>query len=93
MSQEEKEENCGLNPLELVQVQMLNSVGMMYCGDDRLMKIAKRQHQRVVRFCRNEWLTSERLDGEFMNLDESCHAWTLWRDTEARRRTGYSIWV
>ncbi|RDW59993.1 hypothetical protein BP5796_11599 [Coleophoma crateriformis] len=90
---EEKEESCGLSPLELVQVQMLNSVGMMYCGDDRLMKLAKSQHQKLVRFCRNEWLASEAPESELMSIDESSHAWTLWRDTEARRRTGYSIWL
>lgn len=72
---------------------MLSSVGMVYCGDDRLMKLAKGQHQKLVRFCRDEWLASEYLDGGSTDINEPSHAWTSWRDAEARRRTGYSIWV
>jgi hypothetical protein len=82
--------------LIMTQVKLLCCVGMMYCGDRRLMTIAKNYHSDLTSFCDTEWarLSVEAgsspgsNDSEQMSMD-----WMIWIRAESSRRTGYCIWV
>lgn len=77
--------------LVLTQVKLLNCVGMMYCGDERLRAIAKCNHSDLVSYCERDW---KRLS-EYPQLpsDNANHDWKTWCQAESSRRTGYCIWV
>lgn len=79
----------------LTQATLLNCVGMMYCGDERLMRIAKTSHSGLVGFCDGEWSRSKlNTNYELLNSTKGVEQdWKLWCNAECRRRTGYCIWV
>jgi hypothetical protein len=80
-----------------MQSKILNCVGMMYCGDERLMKIAKTYHGILASFCEEEW---GRSSAENSNMEtvadrggKTGQNWNEWCEAETNRRTGYCIWV
>lgn len=90
----ETDDSSKLDTVLFTQAQILNCVGMMYCGDERLMQIAKTNHIRLTTFCSSEWteFTSDPMNVDSSNGDPG-HGWRIWYEGETRRRTGYSIWV
>lgn len=84
-----------IDEVSLAQVKLLNCTAMTYCADERMEKLGWRQHTDVVQYCRTLWITESTEDfsaplqaGDTVELQ-----WRRWRDVEARRRTGYGIWV
>lgn len=75
--------------LFLAQVKLLNCVGMLYCGDERLLQQGKAYHTDLVSFCNAEW-TSPVSHG-FSNTNDVNNDWRVWYEAESLRRTGYSI--
>lgn len=71
---------------------LLNCVGMMYCGDERLTKFAKTYHSNLVSFCNLEW-TEPGTNANSSTPSGIETEWKMWYEGECRRRTGYCIWV
>ncbi|KAF2156950.1 hypothetical protein K461DRAFT_7805 [Myriangium duriaei CBS 260.36] len=84
-----------IDPVLLAQVKLLNCIGMIYCGDERMENFGWRQHADVVRFCRTHWVNEDsvQLPTDAHLYSEVEVEWRHWRDIEARRRTGYGIWL
>ena len=79
----------------MAQIKLLNTIGMLYCGDGRLHDLALKAHGELVDFCLQDWdqtsiITAQNLDA--MGLDAESE-WKDWAEAESRRRTGYCIWV
>jgi hypothetical protein len=68
---------------------------MMYCGDERLSKIAEGYHGDLASFCSTEWsMTRSDVDQSHNNgMEDIDYGWRRWYEAESRRRTGYCIWV
>ena len=82
-----------IDPTLFAQVKLLNCIGMTYCGDDRMEKFGWRQHSDLIKFCKTHWVNEEDTQAQ---ADAHPHVdieWRQWRDIEARRRTGYAIWL
>lgn len=81
--------------LILTQVRLLSCIGMMYCGDQRLVERAKNGMSDLIAFCNTEWPNympeARRPLGD--NSSQVACDWELWCQAESHRRTGYSIWV
>ncbi|GAM89002.1 hypothetical protein ANO11243_070360 [Dothideomycetidae sp. 11243] len=84
-----------IDPVLLAQVKLLNSIGMIYCGDERMERFGWRQHSDVVKFCKTHWINEDevRSSADANHYSEVEVDWLHWRDVEARRRTGYAIWL
>lgn len=89
--QTENENGSKPSNLTLTQVKLLNCLGMMYSGDDRLQPLARRYQSDLLFFCNNEWAQTD-LEAS-NNAEEVSQGWKLWYEAESRRRTGYCIWV
>ncbi|KAH8799842.1 hypothetical protein F5884DRAFT_811368 [Xylogone sp. PMI_703] len=84
-----------IDSILLTQIKTLNCLGMMYCGDEVLLRSAKRYHGELVSFCDNEWKTHQ---SDNVMLDPSNDgaletAWRDWSTRESARRTGYCVWL
>ena len=78
--------------LFLAQVKLLNCVGMLYCGDERLLQQGKAYHTDLVSFCDAEWTSlASSVSNGFSNTNEVNNDWSVWYEAESLRRTGYSI--
>jgi hypothetical protein len=70
---------------------------MMYCGDERLMKIAKTHHSDLASFCEEEWGVSSvdrsNIEEVVGHGERTGQNWNEWCEAETNRRTGYCIWV
>lgn len=68
---------------------------MLYCGDTRLMTIAKSSHSDLVTFCETDWarLSSEGHISPASDSEQINNDWRSWIQAESSRRTGYCIWV
>jgi hypothetical protein len=79
----------------MIQIKVLNCVGMMYCGDRRLKSFAEGYLHEFVSFCHEEWTRpSVRSNPIPENDSENVgHDWRVWIQAESSRRTGYCIWV
>jgi len=84
-----------INEVSLAQVKLLSCTAMTYCADERMEKLGWRQHTDVVQYCRTLWITesTEDFSAPLQSGDTVELQWRRWRDVEARRRTGYGIWV
>ncbi|KAE9379029.1 hypothetical protein N431DRAFT_396985 [Stipitochalara longipes BDJ] len=80
--------------LVLTQIKLLNCVGMIYCGDERLSTMAEAYHGDLVSFCSTEWsrTLSEVEQSNINGADDVDYGWKRWHEAESRRRTGYCIW-
>lgn len=90
------ESDSELQPDELIftHIMLLNSIGMMYCGDERLAKFAKTYQSSLSAFCGDEWRRPTPHINSPTGSPSSIEArWKLWSEGECRRRTGYCIWV
>ena len=80
-----------------MQAKILNCVGMMYCGDERLMKIGKTYHSDLASFCEEEWevscVESSNVEEVADHVERTGQNWNEWCEAETSRRTGYCIWV
>ncbi|KAB8297286.1 hypothetical protein EYC80_002643 [Monilinia laxa] len=91
--------DSGCRNVVMIQVKLLNCVGMMYCGCDELSQAAKSYHRDLIDFCCYEWKASNnisRIGTTDSNLSETYQAkieWKEWHDAESIRRTGYCIWL
>ncbi|KAK0124407.1 hypothetical protein ONS95_009368 [Cadophora gregata] len=81
--------------LVLAQVKLLNCVGMMYCGDDRLRTLARGYHSDLAAFCTVHWAgPSVAATSKYPERTEQVDQdWQTWIQTETIRRTGYCIWL
>ncbi|KAI9737326.1 MAG: hypothetical protein M1834_009479 [Cirrosporium novae-zelandiae] len=88
-------DNSKPDDILVAQVKILNCVGMIYCSDERLVKIAANNHCELVTFCENEWKKPSASFDQLPNnsIESANHDWGVWRDTETRCRTGYCIWL
>jgi hypothetical protein len=95
LTQAETGKHPGLSKLLLTQIKVLNSVGMSYCGDERLSIIARNYHGDLASFCTTEWLMPylEAEPSSLNGMDDGDYGWRKWYEAESRRRTGYCIWV
>lgn len=73
---------------------LLNCVGMLYSGDERLTKFAKGYHSKLASFCDMEWTNQTlNINGGVDITGGIDQEWKTWYEGECRRRTGYCIWV
>jgi hypothetical protein len=81
--------------LLFTQIKLLNCVGMIYCGDERLSNLAGSYHNDLASFCSTEWsrTLSETGQSNINGMDDADHGWKKWYEAESHRRTGYCIWV
>lgn len=92
-------ENLGPTNVVVIQVKLLNCVGMMYCGCDELSQAAKSYHRDLIDFCCYEWKASNQISRIEMaqsnpnDTEQAKREWKEWYDAESIRRTGYCIWV
>ncbi|KAF5873817.1 putative c2h2 transcription protein [Botrytis fragariae] len=83
----------------MIQIKLLNCVGMMYCGSDELSHAAKSYHRDLNDFCCNEWKTSNQIpriavsQTSTNDTEQANREWKKWYDAESIRRTGYCIWL
>ncbi|TGO46196.1 hypothetical protein BOTNAR_0606g00020 [Botryotinia narcissicola] len=83
----------------MIQIKLLNCVGMMYSGSDELSHSAKSYHRDLNDFCCNEWKTSNQipriavLQTSPNDTKQTNREWKEWYDAESIRRTGYCIWL
>lgn len=84
-----------IDPLVLAQVKLLNCIGMIYCGDERMERYAWSHHAEVVKFCKTHWIDESEViaPADANSASDVDVRWRYWRDIEARRRTGYCIWM
>ena len=84
-----------IDPVCLAQVKLLSCIGLTYCTDERMELHGWRQHVDVVSYCKTLWITEsdEDFSAAIQPGDSHDKQWRRWRDVEARRRTGYGIWV
>jgi len=74
---------------------LLNTIGLRYCGDDELGRIAQRQRGDLSAYCAEPWNQSP-VDYQLSpgNSPEDVEKdWKTWERLETRRRVGYSIWL
>ncbi|KAL3419399.1 hypothetical protein PVAG01_09620 [Phlyctema vagabunda] len=87
------EEDSKFDHVTFAQVRILSCIGPMYCGDERLLRLAKNTHHHLVKFCADVWSNSPS-DPESMELSSDPNQdWKTWYESEMRRRVGYSIWL
>lgn len=93
--QNETGKGTRINDLVMTQVKLLNSIGMIYCGDERLKTSARDYHNELASFCVEEWKSSIPMSGieTREDMNSPSNNWRVWVEAETRRRTGYSIWV
>ena len=83
----------------MIQIKLLNCVGMMYCGSDELSQAAKSYHRDLNDFCCSEWKTLNQIPRTAVSqtssndTEQANREWKEWYDAESIRRTGYCIWV
>ncbi|KAI9646092.1 hypothetical protein NHQ30_005532 [Ciborinia camelliae] len=88
--------DSGCTKVVMVQVKLLNCVGMMYGGCDELSQTAKSYHRDLIDFCSYEWKASNRISRiETVGVqsgpndtDRAKREWKEWYDAESIRRTG-----
>ncbi|ESZ93522.1 hypothetical protein SBOR_6103 [Sclerotinia borealis F-4128] len=73
----------------MIQVKLLNCVGMMYCGCDELSQVAKSYHGDLIDFCCNEWKASNQISrietakSSLNDMDQTKRDWKEWYDAES----------
>jgi hypothetical protein len=78
----------------MTQTKLLNCVGMIYCGDERLSTIGRSYHSELVSFCNTEWSrTISKAEQSNTNGMDDDYGWKKWYEAESCRRTEYCIWV
>ncbi|KAM0154533.1 hypothetical protein ACHAPG_006484 [Botrytis cinerea] len=83
----------------MIQIKLLNCVGMMYCGSDELSQAAKSYHRDLNDFCCSEWKTLNQIPRTAVSqtssndTEQANREWKEWYDAESIRRTGYCIWL
>ncbi|KAF2225846.1 hypothetical protein BDZ85DRAFT_72323 [Elsinoe ampelina] len=84
-----------IDPVLLAQVKLLNCIGMIYSGDERMERFGWRHHHDLVRFCHTHWVNEDEvgLPADAAMMSEVEVQWRHWKDVESRRRTGYGIWM
>lgn len=95
-SQTETGNSSRANGLVMTQIRLLSCVGMLYCGDQRLVERAKASASDLIGFCATEWARCIGQDDQtLMNIpsNQTASDWEAWCHAESHRRTGYSIWV
>lgn len=75
----------------MTQVQLLNSIGMLYSGDIRLKDKAKSHFGELVGFCETEW-NIQQISSPSIS-EGTANDWLVWVEVETHRRVGYCIWV
>lgn len=68
--------------VEVAQVKLLHTIGLMYCGDERLLEYGL-----------NFRLQATYVDLVWKNANQDYHDSENWYRTESARRTGYTIWL
>jgi hypothetical protein len=68
---------------------------MIYCGDERLSKLAEAYRSDLASFCSTEWsrTPSEAEQSNISGMGDVDYGWRKWYVEESHRRTGYCIWV
>lgn len=83
----------------MIQVKLLNCVGLMYSGWDDSFRGAKAHQTDLIEFCLGEWkdagvMTDIRISELASNEEGQINErWNQWHQTESVIRTGYCIWV
>ncbi|KAF2758846.1 hypothetical protein EJ05DRAFT_324090 [Pseudovirgaria hyperparasitica] len=80
---------CAPQELELTQARLLGHVCMMYSGNKRFVREAKKERSVLCDFCKETWTSSE----DNSELQANPSFWTRWAHRESLRRTGYGIWL
>ena len=70
------------NGLVAAQVKLLHTIGLLYCGDERLS-----EYGHDIR------LLNTHFEPVWKIANQNYHDWESWRRTESARRTSYAIWL
>lgn len=84
-----------VDDITLLQAKTLNTIGLRYCGDDQLRRIADRKQSDLVSYCSEHWKEStvEFHLSASTAADHVARDWDTWQRLESRRRLGYCIWL
>ena len=68
--------------LETVQVRLLHSIGMLFCGDERMSD-----------FGLSLRIQPSHVEGLWKIANQVYHDWGTWCSVEAAKRTSYAVWL
>lgn len=91
----QREKHCADRvPLWLLQVMLLNCIGLLYSGGERARASGLSCFADLVNLSNREkllrWPSKSKVASSDVPVE---HKWAKWIEDEAKRRTGYCIWV
>ncbi|KAJ5654012.1 hypothetical protein N7490_001015 [Penicillium lividum] len=82
----------GQDSLDLIQVVLLNCIGLLHSGSERAKASALSSFKDLVTLMNRENLLAMAKPGNLHGSSDDS-IWTNWIQDEVRRRTGYCIWL
>ncbi|OCK79360.1 hypothetical protein K432DRAFT_383157 [Lepidopterella palustris CBS 459.81] len=92
-----EQDNSNVREIWLAQAILLNSLGMTYSGDKRLLEIAEACRSFGITLCRRNGCLKH--VAEAISIDSVCRGsaleekWRQWIRDESRRRLGFCCWL